>query len=185
MGRYLSYLQIGGCDAGEGSQPALVSIASVTATQHDTLRSVSPTGLTSPTATSAPVTPHSQDQSAKMGLSSQSKIGIGVGVALALLIALALVGWECLRYRKRKLEDSAKNGATVAEGTQPYLQRKGELEAEERGKYELHHDECRYELEENETREMAMTGDGINMIARRRVELSGDDPLKELALSPQ
>ncbi|CAF9918073.1 MAG: hypothetical protein HETSPECPRED_003658 [Heterodermia speciosa] len=173
MGHFLAYLGIGGCNAGEEDLPALVPSANVTTTSKAQETS----------ASRASVTPLPKDQGAKTGLNSQGKIGIGVGVALAFLIALAVIGRQYLQYRNRKLDDSAKNHAMPTESTQAFFQQKGELEAEERREYELHHEECRYELEENEIREMPVT-EGINMTALQRPELRGDDHVKELASSP-
>ena len=186
MGYFLGYLGLPECDGGEGG-PAIVSSTDVTTTSKapETLRPLSSThlalSLTSPIVTpasGASVSPLSQGHRAEIGLSLQSKIGIGIGAALALLIAPALVGWGCLRYRKRRL---ASNHAIASQSAQPYFQQKGELEAQERREYELHHEECRYELEENEVREIATTEEEVDMTALQRPELRGDDHLKELA----
>ena len=186
MGAFLIYVGYGGCDGGERYPPALVSSADVITTSKassivivtTTSKASASVNVTTTSKASASVTPLFQGQRVKTGLNTQSKIGMGVGFALALLIVLALVGWECHRYRKRKREDSALR----SESSPAFFAPKGELEAEERRKHELHHEERRYELEENGIREMAE--ERIDMTVLRKPELRGDDPLKELASSP-
>ena len=134
-------------------------------------------------AASIPASPTSSPVQEKRPLSLGAKIGIGVaGLNLVLMITLAVA----LRYRSksrlRKVKELSSNPETdVSDDSTPHFQQKGELEAEERMKYELHAETCRGELEENEVHEMPTTrGDhGEEMVVRRN-ELRGQEHAREL-----
>ena len=96
-------------------------------------------------------------------------------------MALAYGGWRCLQYRKRKLGDQAQKQGTATEDPQPYLQQKGELEAEERRKYELEAKERRYELGSGEICEMETGEEGNCPNGLRGGELRGEECSRELA----
>lgn len=64
---------------------------------------------------------------------------------------------------------------------QPYLQQKGELEAEEKRKFELHGEYRRYELDgDNEISEMSTAANAPGLAVPNRPELRGDVHGKEL-----
>lgn len=59
-------------------------------------------------------------------------------------------------HRKRKLGAHSRGTATPSDEDRPYLQQKGELEAEDKTKHELQADHRRYGLtDDNEIREMS------------------------------
>ena len=134
-------------------------------------------------AASIPASPTSSPVQEKRPLSLGAKIGIGVaGLNLVLMITLAVA----LRYRSksrlRKVKELSSNSETdLSDGSTPYFQQKGELEAEERIKYELHAETCGGELEENEVHDMPTTrgGHGEEMVVRRN-ELRGQEHAREL-----
>lgn len=69
-----------------------------------------------------------------------------------------------------------------AETSQPYLQRKAELEAEEKRKHELEAEERRYELEEDrKIHEKSVERDSQGIASLQvRQELRGEEHSKEL-----
>lgn len=74
---------------------------------------------------------------ASLHLSGPLKTGldtIGAGLFVA-LCSLAIFFWR--QYRKRKRASAAGEGNRTVDASQPYLQQKSELEAQERGKDEL------------------------------------------------
>ena len=104
---------------------------------------------------------------------------MAVPLAVIVLAALALFGG--LKYRNRRKEKAMKEEQESSEDNQPYLQRKGELDAEEKIKYELQAEERRYELgDESETREMSTTKDHDSITALSRQELRGEEHSREL-----
>ncbi|KAL8850886.1 MAG: hypothetical protein Q9221_004199 [Calogaya cf. arnoldii] len=86
--------------------------------------------------------------------------GVKVAIVLAILftalfiIIAMLVGLKRYRKRKREHEHRSTDPTTASENDQPYLQQKAELEAEESGKFELHGDDHKCELQGSEVREM-------------------------------
>ncbi len=69
----------------------------------------------------------------------------------------------------------------MSDENRPYFQQKGELEAEEKRKYELHAEERRYELaEDNQLREMSTTDSPYEMSTQRTQELRGEEHSGEL-----
>ncbi|KAL8786265.1 MAG: hypothetical protein Q9195_008289 [Heterodermia aff. obscurata] len=171
------------------SEVSLVSVDNVTATTSQSSESILPseTRLFNSSVTStlssqqtSPSAPAVQRQEPSTGLRPQAKIGIAIGASLSGIIILFLALRDFRRYRKRKIRDGAERQEATSEEDQPYFQQKGELEAEERRKYELEAEERRYELEENEIKEMPtmqMKNDGST---HRRQELRGEEHCKEL-----
>ena len=119
-----------------------------------------------------------------MSLSKGATIGLSAGlplIALIVLILLFLLVLLCLARRKRKQSEKAQQARPVVNENQPYLQQKGELEAEEKRKYELQAEERRYELpEENAIREMSSTDERAERSNARRPELRGEEHCREL-----
>ena len=141
--------------------------------------SVSVTSTLSSLQTS-PSAPAVQRQNSSTGLSSAAKIGIGIGVSAIGTSILLLASRGLLQYRERRNRDRAEKQGATSEEHQPYFQQKGELEAEERRKYELEAEERRYELEENEINEMPTIEMNNERSAHGKQELRGEEHCKEL-----
>lgn len=116
-----------------------------------------------------------------ISLSVGAKIALGVVISVFLSTVSALAIWSILRHRKRKLVNRSNGTRTLSDEGQPYLQQKGELEAEEKRKYELQAEERRYELaDDSQTREMAATDSPHEMSTQRTQELRGEEHSREL-----
>lgn len=136
----------------------------------------SSTDPSSPTSSNAPAA-----SGPKTSLSVGAKIALGVVVSVFLSTVSALAIRWILRHRKRKLENRSNEAGTLSDEGQPYLQQKGELEAEEKRKYELQAEERRYELaDDNQTHEMAATDSPHEMSTQRTQELRGEEHSQEL-----
>lgn len=89
-------------------------------------------------------------------LYEQAKASIGVAtpvVTITLLLAALLLWRRCRKSKKASSEP------IMSEDSQPYLQRKAELEAEEKKRHELEAEERRYELDgENRIHEISEEG---------------------------
>ncbi|KAL8917751.1 MAG: hypothetical protein Q9172_005700 [Xanthocarpia lactea] len=113
------------------------------------------------------------------GLSGRTKAALGVSIPLATLVIIALAVLGIVKHRKRKSLNPSSEPSAPSEDVQPYLQQKGELEAEERREYELHAENKQYELEgDNEIQEMSTSA---NDLALNRSELRGEEHCKELS----
>ena len=176
-------------DGEEVSPTALIPVDYVTTTTSQSAESLirSPTQFFNSSITStlssqqtSPSAPAVQRQQPSPGLSSPTKIGIGIGVSAAGTIIFFLVLRDFLRYRERNIRDRAEKQKVRSEEHQPYLQPKGELDAEERRKYELEAEERRYELEENEINEMPTMEMNNKKSNHGRQELRGEEHCKEL-----
>ena len=76
-----------------------------------------------------------------------------------------------MKYRKRKLNGQSEQARTTSEENQPYLQQKGELEAEEKRKFELQAEERRYELKNDHICEMSISDNEHELTIQRTQEL--------------
>ena len=125
------------------------------------------------TETTSPISNHNLDEQAKIG------IGVTVPVVVTALILLAIPFWR--RSRRNKKRNAPKGHQIPPEDTQPYLQQKAELEAEEKRKYELALNERRYELD-GETRIHEISdGNGKGFpTSHMRQELRGEEHSREL-----
>lgn len=88
-------------------------------------------------------------------LDKQAEVSIGVAVPIAALgmLSLAILLWR--RSRTSSKANGMIGEEEASEGNQPYLQRKAELEGEEKWKFELDAVERRHELDgENEIHEV-------------------------------
>ena len=189
MSAFVDYLGFTTCTGGEetGSKVALVPIASFT-TMSQPVYSLIPSSTTlinsSLTSTlgsvqTSPSISAIPKRKPSKGLRTPAKVGICIGVSAAGTIILFFAFHGILRYRKRKIRGRAEKQEATSEEHQPYFQQKGELEAEERRKYELEAEERRYELEDNEINEMP-TMEINKENARGRLELRGEEHCKEL-----
>lgn len=116
-------------------------------------------------------------------LSIRTKIGLGVGVPIAAIATLTCVVLAISHYRKSKRNKHPDLSPTSSEGEeQPYLQQKGELDAEERRRFELEAGRRQYELDgdNNEIHEMPSAFDG-QLSHQRRQELRGEEHCKEMS----
>ena len=95
----------------------------------------------------------------KTGLSTEAKLGIELAITTAVVSVAVFAALLFLdRRRSNKLKDPSKHGKAISNEVQPYLQPKGELDAEEGDKHELQADEVRHQLpEDNEIRELPTT----------------------------
>ena len=122
------------------------------------------------------------------GFTTKDKAATGVVVPLVAIIAFVTgVIFHLRRRRKRDLSGKGADGSE--EETQPYLQRKAELEAEEKRRLELEAVDVRYEMDgQNNMNEMpADVRNEIDTIARpqisslkERQELRGEECSREL-----
>ena len=160
---------------------------------------VTATGIAAPTASDpSPLTPvtSGQNQNSTNSISTHSsgsydrkaydkkvKVANGVAIPVALL-GLVLLGFLVYRRRKPKktLKDedatSPKEG-TPHEDTQPYLQQKAELEAEEKRKHELEARERTHEMG-NEGERYELPVEEEDLMVRTRQELRGGEHSTEL-----
>ena len=84
---------------------------------------------------------------------------------------------------KKEAEDaSSQNRESPHEETQPYLQQKAELEAEENRKHRLEARERRYEMG-SEGERYELPAGGRDSMRRTRQELRGEEHSKELDVS--
>jgi len=105
---------------------------------------------------------------------------MGLG-SVFVVAGLAFSIHKTLQYRKRKVNGQKQDADTSSEENRPYLQQKGELEADEKRKYELHAEERRYELaDDSQIREMSTTDSPYEMSSQRTQELRGEDHSREL-----
>ena len=185
---FIASLGFASCSGGARvEQLASISIPDLTETGFSEKPTTSsPTNLppysTTPNFSAEPTSSStsSQIEAEKTGLETQAKIGIGVGIPVSVIIVLVFAGRKCLQYRSRKLKERAGENGAHSEEHQPYFQQKGELEAEEKRKYELQAEERRYELEENEISEMPTEEENSKCSNLRRQELRGEEHCQEL-----
>ena len=90
-------------------------------------------------------------------------------ICASAFVVFAIVLWRTRQKRRRK--NSANQDSQ--DDSPAFLQRKAELEAAERGRYEVHGEDVRYELETQETRSELHGG-------VRRQELRGEEHSLEL-----
>ena len=120
------------------------------------------------------VSVNSSPGAAAHGLDRRNKIVVGVVVPIAILasLLLLLVIWKWAQGRSRP-------SPTSPEETQPYLQQKAELEAEEKAKHELDTNEVRPELDPtNDIHEIGLDACGRTTSTHR--ELRVPEHSKEL-----
>ena len=117
-------------------------------------------------------------------LDEQARIGIGIAVPVVViaLLVLALSMWR--RYRKAKRPNVMEADDVKPEDSQPYLQQKAELEAEEKTKYELSAQEQKFELSGQSTINeiLGESSHGVPFLVRERQELRDVEHSRELAV---
>ena len=113
-------------------------------------------------------------------LDEHAKIGIGIAISVVVMVSL-LASFLWLRYRKIKETNALREKQMVPEDSQPYLQQKAELEAEEKRKHELEAEERRYELDgERMIHEMSDESSHGLPSSYLRQELRGEEHSREL-----
>lgn len=196
---FIDYLGFSSCT------PALVQVTNVTPV--DTILKANPTSpaLTSPllSSTTLKSTASSPTTTGAVGifpasgapkrLTPKKEAGISVSAIVFGLAFIILGTWAWRRYRKQKTAAATaantKDSSSHTEETQPYLQKKSELEAEEARKYELHAEQLRYELGDNTIHEMqsgdqTFTESRLAMPSLRAThELRAEEHSKELEAS--
>ncbi len=142
------------------------------------------TGALANTSTTGPVIPtippSSTASAPKKSFNITADIGMGLG-SVFLVVIIAFYIWKLLQYRKPKLNGRRQDADTPSDENRPYLQQKGELEADEKRKYELQAEDRRYELaDDNQIREMSTTDSPYEMSTQRTQELRGEEHSREL-----
>lgn len=135
---------------------------------------------TTPNTQSSATNTTSDSHTVKTHLSVQAKLSIGVVIPLVAIITCLLIALFCFRQRLRKLSSSKEKTPLASNGDAAYLQQKGELDAKERRKYELHAGRIHYELGGDEIHEIATDGDRCEFPTSWRPELRGEEHCKEL-----
>ena len=162
--------------------PSLIAASSLTpvtsgSNQNSTQSNAAGTN-SSNNSSAQSVSTHSTGSSDKM-----LKIGLGVTIPVACL-GLVLLGF--LVYKRRKAqgtlkeeESTSQKGETPHEDRQPYLQQKGELEAEENRKHELEAQERKYEIGVEGGR-YELPVEEPDLMIQTRQELRGEEHSTEL-----
>ena len=126
--------------------------------------------------------PTAANSKTKKTLAVGGKIATGLAVLWPLLIITGLASLKLLHHRRRA-KKALGTQATPSQNEQPYLQQKGELEAEEQTRYELHSDSVRPEVGgENEIHEIGVgtaSGKAGYQGSVYRAELRGEEHSKE------
>ena len=140
------------------SSPTLTPKASVLSHASDalsTVESLSSTPISNSNSSAASTNPAAK--TSQSNLTTSDKIAIGIVIPIVVLIVLLLSFLILRRHRKKAKsgEDPSSNNLS-RDDTQPYLQPKGELDAKEKRKYELHAQDIGYEMNgEDEIHEVA------------------------------
>lgn len=194
---FTNYLGFGAC-AGTGTgkdfnvAPATVTatptasipsiLSPVTSALNQNLTQSNPTGTNSPNQSSTQPIPTHSSGSHKKNLKVAYAVAIPVALlGLVLLLFLLYKRRKAHKTLKKEEEDSSsqKQGSSHHEDTQPYLQNKAELEAEENRKHELEARERRYEMGNEGERYELPAGERESM-RRTMQELRGEEHSTEL-----
>ena len=148
---YLGFATCGGNNNSvEIVATALVQIANFTSTPLSTTTAdpFPSTTLASSASniTSSSPTTSSAAENISSGFTTKDKAATGVVIPVVAIISL-LLGILLYLRRRRKRSESGKDTHGPEEETQPYLQQKAELEAEEKRRLELEAVEVRYEMD--------------------------------------
>ncbi|KAL8669456.1 MAG: hypothetical protein Q9168_005952 [Polycauliona sp. 1 TL-2023] len=116
----------------------------------------------------------------KRNLTVGAKLAIGLAVFFTLLVMIGVLVLGIVKRRRRHRNDVDQE-PFQSQDDQPYLQHKGELEAHERAKYELHGESAQAELDGEATiYEMTAGEDDQHWRNDCALELRGDEHCKEL-----
>ncbi|KAL9075857.1 MAG: hypothetical protein Q9161_001250 [Pseudevernia consocians] len=182
--------------AGSGQEvlpTALTQVSNLSTISADPLPSTTLVSSASNVTSSSPTT-SSATENISSRFTTRDKAATGIVVSVVAIISLVLGILFYLR-RRRKRSNSGEDTHVSEEETQPYLQQKAELDAEEKRRLELEAVEVRYELDGRDHRnEMpaqgSEVGNEIDTIERpamsslkERHELKGEECSKELEAS--
>lgn len=156
---------------------AVASAPGIAASSISTTNSTSQP-LTRPPLTDSISTPSSLPTPIPIPKPSQKNVKLAVGVAVPLgsitISALVVFLWR-VHHQRRHVAITSQVPQNE-EDSLAFLQRKAELEAEERRRYELHAGDIRHEMETRENRSELHGG-------ARRQELRGEEHSRELPAS--
>lgn len=172
-----------------GTEMILAANATSSLLPTDTVITLTSTTSPSPASNnssqSPTISPAAENLSS--GFTTRDKAAIGVVIPVVAIISFALgMIFYLRRHRKRKRSQSGRR-TNETEENQPYLQQKGELEAEEKRRLELEAVEVRYEMDGGDnSKEMPAPGSNsrneIDTMTRppvpslrERQELKGED----------
>ena len=195
---FYDHLGFSTCDGNDNSVQivtSLVNVSDITPTPLETV-TADPFPSTTLVSSASNITSSSPMTSSvagniSSGFTTKDKAATGVVIPVVAIISLVLGILFYLR-RRRKRSESGKDTHGSEEETQPYLQQKAELEAEEKRRLELEALEVRYELDGRDySSEMpaqgSEVGNEIDTIERpalsslkERHELKGEEHSKEL-----
>lgn len=194
----IDFLGLSSCTPVLAVSTALVQVSNATPIKtfsgaNLTSSSSSPSHPLSLSSTSGGTAAFSPASGAGNGLKPKERTAVQVvctGLFVALIV-LGILAWR--RYRKRRTAAVTdvidKELSSSTEDTQPYLQQKPELDAEEATKHELQAEEQRYELAEDTIHEMQDGDQNHEILTGRRAamasltathELRGEEHSKEL-----
>ena len=112
---------------------------------------------------------------------SSSIVGVWVAITIIFILLLLFTFAECVQYYRRKFQPQAQNTSRQLNYTQPYLQPKGELEAEDKRKHELSAHQTKCELgEEHGIYEISTSQVRSGSFNPQRQELRGEEHCQEL-----
>lgn len=114
-------------------------------------------------------------------LDEHTKVGIGIVISVVVIALFLLAVFLSLRSYKIRKTKTLEEKHTAPEDSQPYLQQKAELEAEEIRKHELEVGEIRHELDgKSRIHEISdESGHGLPSVYERQ-ELRGEEISREL-----
>ncbi|CAF9940425.1 hypothetical protein IMSHALPRED_002020 [Imshaugia aleurites] len=143
-----------------------------------------PTESNSPeTSSLSPNSTHSVSTHSSGSYDTKVEIANGVAIPVGILglVLLGLLIYRHLKTRKILKEEDAtsQEQGSPREDAQPYLQQKGELEAEGKRKHELEARERRYEMG-NEGERYELPVEEEDLMIRTRQELRGEEHSTEL-----
>ena len=126
------------------------------------------------------VAPPTTKPTPKRTLTVGVNIAIGLAVFFSLVMIIGVLVFGVLK-RRRRHRNNVDQEHSRSQVDQPYLQHKGELEADERAKYELHGESVQAELgSEASIYEMTAGKDNQHRRNDCALELRGDEHCKEL-----
>ncbi|MCJ1456375.1 hypothetical protein MMC28_006736 [Mycoblastus sanguinarius] len=201
ISKFVDYIGFTSCANGGSGVVNLPDANDSTSSLLPSITVVSPALFSSSTSTSPTSTRSTAPKNASPGFQSRDKVGISVSIP-TVVVVLFMLGIIHLR-RRRKRSQSAEREKTSTDSpkeSQPYLQQKPELDAEEVRKHELEARERRYELDGPDGRHEVSGADKCHKTwaedTRRELlslqfmhELRGEEHSKELegaeTLSPR
>ncbi|KAM0799753.1 hypothetical protein BDR22DRAFT_854063 [Usnea florida] len=161
------------------------SIPSLLTSVKSNLTQPNPTGTTTPNGTSTQPVPTQSSRSHDKTVKVANAVAFSIAfLALALLAFFVYKRRKAQKTSKEESEDGSpqNHGSPHHEDTEPYLQQKAELEAEETRKHELEARERRFEMGSDGERYELPAGERDSM-KRTMQELRGEEHSTELEAS--